>query len=522
MNLFFNVPRARRAVGRACLVAVVGLSAATMAAAQSVAGISIKPSSVVGGVKATATVTLTKAAGVDGVSVRLASLSDYAMVPQTVSVTSGSSSATFTITTSPVPTDTSAAVSATTGDVTKSASLTLKAPKITSLALSPTLVNGGASSTGTVKISSPAPAAGLPIMLASNQGAASAGDSVVIEAGATSGTFTVTTVGVATKTVAKITASLNSTSIGVSLTINPPVISKLTLDPATVVGGSTSTGTVTLSGSAPGSGAVIKLTATGNNATVPVTVTIEGGATSGSFTITTKAVTTKTSSTIGAKFGTSNTTAALTITGVPVNKYAGTYNGSFLSDSGDIGSVDLVVSATGAIAGSSVDGISGTKTPLSGTIDNSGNATITISNANGTSTSTGTFMSAGSVIYAQFSDSGTGGKTFVTLNLSGRLLMFKGLYSGTFNGGQGSTGTVKLTIAASGQIIGSYVGDNNSGNGTIKGNVAADGVAKLTVTNSKGTNTQTAYAAFNSQGQLIVVVIDTGSAANTVLTLTQQ
>jgi hypothetical protein len=61
-----------------------------------------------------------------------------------------------------------------------------------------------------------------------------------------------------------------------------------------------------------------------------------------------------------------------------------------------------------------------------------------------------------------------------------------------------------------------------SGNGTIKGNVAADGVAKLTVTNSKGTNTQTAYAAFNSQGQLIVVVIDTGSAANTVLTLTQQ
>lgn len=102
---------------------------------------------------------------------------------------------------------------------------------------------------------------------------------------------------------------------------SPPVVSlsSLTLNPATVVGGSqSSTGTVTLSAAAPAGGAQVALSSSDTaTAQVPASVIVSAGATSATFTVTTSAVTTSTSVTITASFGGVTQMAALTVTPPP-------------------------------------------------------------------------------------------------------------------------------------------------------------------------------------------------------------
>jgi IPT/TIG domain/PQQ-like domain len=91
-------------------------------------------------------------------------------------------------------------------------------------------------------------------------------------------------------------------------------LSSLTLNPTTVVGGSTSTGTVTLSGPAPSGGAVVSLISDNPSvASVPATVTVSAGQTTASFTVTTSAVSTATRVTITASYGTGRVSATLTV-----------------------------------------------------------------------------------------------------------------------------------------------------------------------------------------------------------------
>jgi len=82
--------------------------------------------------------------------------------------------------------------------------------------------------------------------------------SVTVAAGATSATFTVTTSAVSASTSATITGSFNGTQTA-TLTINPLALSTLTMSPTSVTGGTSSTGTVTLTGPAPAGGAVVTL-----------------------------------------------------------------------------------------------------------------------------------------------------------------------------------------------------------------------------------------------------------------------
>src|SRR4029079_6175427 len=90
---------------------------------------------------------------------------------------------------------------------------------IASVSLNPATVTGGNSSTGTVTLTAIAPAA-TTVAITSNNAAASVPSSVVIPAGSSSRTFSVTTAQVQATTTALITASLNGTSRWATLTIN--------------------------------------------------------------------------------------------------------------------------------------------------------------------------------------------------------------------------------------------------------------------------------------------------------------
>jgi len=91
-------------------------------------------------------------------------------------------------------------------------------------------------------------------------------------------------------------------------------LASLTLNPTSVGGGSTATGTITLTGAAPNAGLTVSLASNSTNASVPASVKVLAGAISATFTVTTKGVSAITSATITAKIGTSSKTATLTVT----------------------------------------------------------------------------------------------------------------------------------------------------------------------------------------------------------------
>jgi len=98
------------------------------------------------------------------------------------------------------------------------------AVSLTGLSISPPSVTGGASATGTLTLSGPAPANGLTISLVSDNAAANVPASVPIGAGATGTTFSVTTTAVASSVTANITAAYNGVSKSAALTVNAPPV----------------------------------------------------------------------------------------------------------------------------------------------------------------------------------------------------------------------------------------------------------------------------------------------------------
>jgi len=116
-----------------------------------------------------------------------------------------------------------------------------------------------------------------------------------------------------------IKVKVGSTVATVEVRYSPVKIDSVSLNPASVVGGDSSEGTVTLSAAAPAGGVVVALSSSNPAvATVPANVTITEGNTSGTFTITTVGVPSSTPSTISAVFFGTTRTADLTVTPVVV------------------------------------------------------------------------------------------------------------------------------------------------------------------------------------------------------------
>jgi len=280
-------------------------------------GVSLNPSSVLGGKPSTGTVTLSSAAPSGGLSVSLGSSSSSATVPGTVTVASGATSATFTISTSGVSAVTMANISAAISNASKSATLTIDPPSVLSLSLAPTTVVGGNVSTATVTLNSAAPNGGMTIMLSSSSSAATVPSSLSVPAGAASATFKVSTSGQSATTVATISALLGGKSATAQLTIQPATLQSVSVSPGSVVGGSTmvAAGSVTFGSAAPPAGEVVTLTCSNTRiASVPASVKIASGSSSAGFVVSHVQVTSPQTVTITAKCGSVTQTTTLTIT----------------------------------------------------------------------------------------------------------------------------------------------------------------------------------------------------------------
>lgn len=282
--------------------------------------LTLSPALVFGGDPSQGTLVLGTAAPAGGVVVPLSTNDPSAAVPASVTVPAGASTATFPITTASVATSTTATVTATLAGGPRSASLTLAPRAVTALLLIPTNVQGGFPAGGAVTLPAPAGAQGVVVQLSSTDSAhASVPSSVTVPAGATSATFSITTSSVQAATNVTITATYGTSTTAV-LTVSPLAMSLLSLDPASVMGGGTSQGTVVLNGPAPSGGAIVSLSSdTPSVAAVPATVTVAAGSNGAVFTIATATVPTATAPTISATYGGTRLTATLTVTPVPPN-----------------------------------------------------------------------------------------------------------------------------------------------------------------------------------------------------------
>ncbi len=289
--------------------------------AATLASMTLNVNTLTGGQGGVGFVNLTAPAPAGNVLVNLASNDPAITLPSTVTVSAGTTNGIFSFGALPVQATTAATITASYGPSSASAGVTINPSAannlwVTSLALSPATVTAGTSTTATVTINAPAPSGGSTVQMSSaSPVVVPAG--VTIPPGATSVTFDVGTTSVSTTTQVKVYALLNTTW-GAVLTVTPggtstPTLASLSLSPASVTGGSSSQGTVTLSSAAPSGGAVVTLSSSNTAAaTVPASVTVSAGATSLTFTVTTQTVSSSTSTTISGTLGVSRS-ATLTV-----------------------------------------------------------------------------------------------------------------------------------------------------------------------------------------------------------------
>jgi hypothetical protein len=265
--------------------------------------------------------------------------------------------------------------------------------------ISPTTVTGGTTTQGLVQLSGPAPAGGAQITLSSNNSSVGVPAVASIPAGGTVTTFAITTQPVNANVNAAITATYAGASQQAALTVTPAApalaISSFTLNPTSIAGGSTSTGTVTLNGPAPSGGQAVEFSSNSSLAVPTASIVIPAGATSGTMTVTAGSTTTTSTATINATMNSGSVAATLTITPGSAPSAALlsiTLNPTRLRGGGSVtGTVTLTSAAPagGAVVTLSSNNPSIAKTPSSVTVSagaTSANFTITTTRPNNDTT----------------------------------------------------------------------------------------------------------------------------------------
>jgi IPT/TIG domain len=170
------------------------------------------------------------------------------------------------------------------------------------LALSAPSVLATQSVTGTITLAEPAPSGGMVTLSSSDPSAATVTAWVPFNAGGTTGSFVVNALAVAVPTTVTITASYYGVTSSVALTVTPWAPVALRFSSTSLNSQQSITGTVTLGSPAPSGGATVALSSSNLHVSVPSTVKIAAGNTTGNFTLYATYVSTIESATITATY----------------------------------------------------------------------------------------------------------------------------------------------------------------------------------------------------------------------------
>ncbi len=268
-----------------------------------------------GSENSTGTVTMNAAPKVDTVVTLTSSNTAAVTVPVSVTVLAGETTATFTLTTSYIDSNSSSTISATYNGVTKTIGLTVNAIKLNAVSIAPASVVGGlANATGTVTLSAAA-VAPVTVTLTSTEDSAEVPASVIVPIGQSTVNFQVTSSNVTSVKNATISGAFNGTTKTFAFTVNPHKVLSVSLNKSSVIGGSENlNATVTLNAAAPAGGTVVTISVSPNShATAPATLTIASGSTTGTVLVTTIRQAVGATITVGASYNDSSASATATI-----------------------------------------------------------------------------------------------------------------------------------------------------------------------------------------------------------------
>jgi hypothetical protein len=283
---------------------------------EKVSSISFATNPVIGNAGITGTITMSLPAPTGGWTVTLSSNKPtFAVVPASVTVAAGASSATFPITTKEYSSTYTAAITATSDGGKTVANLTVETEDVLSVTFAANPVIGTAGTTGTVTVSVPASAGGLTVNLSSsNAGYVGVPATVVVASGATSATFPITTKAYPSIYSATVKASCQASTASANLTVEAFGVSSVSFATNPVTGDAGTTGTVTLTFAAPAGGCTVSLSSgTPGFVGVPASVTIPAGQTQATFAVTTKAYTSTYTAVVTATGGSTKVAADLTV-----------------------------------------------------------------------------------------------------------------------------------------------------------------------------------------------------------------
>lgn len=238
--------------------------------------------------------------------------------------------------------------------------ITTNSIALANVTLSSATVAGGAALQGTVTLTDITSTDAI-VSLATNSTAATVPPAVTVLAGSASSTFNITTTPVGATAAATISATISGSTTSATLTVHPARLLHLTLNPASVTGGTPSAGTVTLDGPAFGE-TTLSLTSDAPTASVPAAAMIPAGASTTSFGVTTMPVSGTTTATIRVARGeealvqpfTILPPAVLTLAFTPASVYGGQTAEGLVNLSGPAPPAGMAVGITSSINAVSV------------------------------------------------------------------------------------------------------------------------------------------------------------------------
>ena len=271
-------------------------------------------SSILGGTSEKAAVYLGSVAGPQGIAVGLSSGNTAVKVPSSVVVPAGTTAVNFPVTSSPVSLASAVTITATFGSATLHTTLTLTPAVVSKIGVSPASLTGGASTAFDIYINGAAGPSGNVVNLSTTSTDAIIPATVTIPAGKTGIIFTVTSKPVSSSENITLTATTGAISKTTILTVTPAYVELLSVSPSTIVGGKTTTISVTLYGLAGPSGIVVHLSSSSPDAKIPSTVTVPAGSRTASLTLATDSVSTSEKITLTAATASTSVQTTLTLT----------------------------------------------------------------------------------------------------------------------------------------------------------------------------------------------------------------
>jgi hypothetical protein len=188
--------------------------------------------------------------------------------------------------------------------------------------VSPSTVNGGASATVNLVLSTAAPAGGATVTLSSTSTVFPVPSSLVIPAGQSSGSLQVqASTNVPNSTTVTVTAAYNGSSqdASITVTVSPPALASIAISPSAVNSGASATVTIALTVAAPTGGVAVALSSTNAAAfSVPSSFVVPAGQSSGSFQVLASNVGASTTVTVTATYSGTSMVALVTVNAQPV------------------------------------------------------------------------------------------------------------------------------------------------------------------------------------------------------------